>query len=95
MPPPSSSSLKIYLRLLSHVRPFAGLFLISILGYLIFSSAQPMLAGILKYFVDGLASEASMSRYTFPLVGGNGTGLRHPSVDCHCDFLAGGRFFSW
>ena len=69
MPPPSSSSLKIYLRLLSHVRPFAGLFLISILGYLIFSSAQPMLAGILKYFVDGLASEASMSRYTFPLVG--------------------------
>ncbi len=69
MPPPSSSSLKIYLRLLSHVRPFAGLFLISILGYLIFSSAQPMLAGILKYFVDGLASEASMSRYTFPLIG--------------------------
>ena len=69
MSPPSSSSLKIYLRLLSHVRPFAGLFLISILGYLIFSSAQPMLAGILKYFVDGLASEASMSRYTFPLIG--------------------------
>ena len=69
MTPPPSSSLKIYFRLLSHLRPFIGLFLTSILGYLIFSSAQPMLAGILKYFVDGLASESAMSRYAFPLIG--------------------------
>ncbi len=69
MTPPPSSSLKIYFRLLSHLRPFVGLFLTSILGYLIFSSAQPMLAGILKYFVDGLASESAMSRYAFPLIG--------------------------
>ena len=69
MTTPTASSLKIYLRLLGHVRPFIGLFLISILGYLIFSSAQPMLAGILKYFVDGLASESGLSRYAFPLIG--------------------------
>ncbi|APU28700.1 lipid A export permease/ATP-binding protein MsbA [Ectopseudomonas alcaliphila JAB1] len=51
-----SSSLKIYLRLLGYVRPYIGMFLISILGYVIFASTQPMLAGILKYFVDGLSN---------------------------------------
>ncbi len=50
------SSLKIYLRLLGYVRPYAGLFMVSILGYVIFASTQPMLAGILKYFVDGLSN---------------------------------------
>lgn len=50
-----SSSLKIYLRLLTYVKPYIFLFIISIVGFLIFASAQPMLAYILKYFVDGLA----------------------------------------
>jgi len=55
------SSLKIYLRLLSYVRPYLGLFLLSILGFLIFASTQPMFGYILKYFVDGLANpEASL-----------------------------------
>ncbi|KAF1054163.1 MAG: Lipid A export ATP-binding/permease protein MsbA [Stenotrophomonas maltophilia] len=51
----ASSSLKIYFRLLSYVRPYWGMFALSILGFLIFAATQPMLAGILKYFVDGLA----------------------------------------
>ena len=50
-----SSSLKIYYRLLGYVRPYWGMFALSIIGFLIFASTQPMLAGILKYFVDGLA----------------------------------------
>ncbi|MGE8360844.1 lipid A export permease/ATP-binding protein MsbA [Pseudomonas sp.] len=54
--PGRTSSLKIYLRLLGYVRPYIGMFLISILGYIIFASTQPMLAGILKYFVDGLSN---------------------------------------
>ena len=38
-----------------------GLFLISILGFLIFASTQPMLGYMLKYFVDGLSNpEASL-----------------------------------
>lgn len=53
---PRASSIKIYFRLLSYVRPYIGFFLISILGYVIFASTQPMLAGILKYFVDGLSN---------------------------------------
>ena len=55
------SSLKIYFRLLGYVKPYAGIFLLSILGFVIFASTQPMLAGILKYFVDGLSNpEASL-----------------------------------
>ena len=37
------SSLKVYLRLLRYVLPYWGLFAISILGFLIFASTQPML----------------------------------------------------
>lgn len=50
------SDLKVYLRLLRYVWPYAGLFMISILGFLFFSSTQPMLGYILKYFVDGLSN---------------------------------------
>ena len=48
------SSLRIYFRLLSYVRPYVGTFAVSILGFMIFASSQPMLAGVMKYFVDGL-----------------------------------------
>jgi subfamily B ATP-binding cassette protein MsbA len=50
------SSMKVYLRLLKYVLPYSGLFAISILGFLIFASTQPMFGYILKYFVDGLAN---------------------------------------
>jgi ATP-binding cassette, subfamily B, bacterial MsbA len=59
--PKTTSTLAIYLRLLTYVRPYVGLFLLSIVGFLIFASTQPMLAYILKYFVDGLSNpEASL-----------------------------------
>src|SRR5690606_7281683 len=48
------SSMKVYLRLLRYVLPYWGLFAISLLGFLIFASTQPMLGYILKFFVDGL-----------------------------------------
>ncbi|BAN50955.1 lipid A export permease/ATP-binding protein MsbA [Metapseudomonas resinovorans] len=50
------SDLRVYLRLLRYVRPYVGLFLLSLLGFLIFASTQPMLGYMLKYFVDGLAN---------------------------------------
>ena len=55
-PSESQSSVKIYLRLLGYVRPYIGLFLLSIVGFLIFASTQPILGYILKYFVDGLSN---------------------------------------
>ncbi len=63
------SSLKIYFRLLRYLGPFVGLFFISLLGYVIFASAQPMMAVILKYFVDGLTVPASVGQQEFPLIG--------------------------
>ncbi|HCP53997.1 MULTISPECIES: lipid A export permease/ATP-binding protein MsbA [Pseudomonas] len=63
---PVSTSLKIYFRLLSYVKPYVGYFGLSIVGYVIFASTQPMLAGILKYFVDGLSNPQAVLFPTVP-----------------------------
>lgn len=67
--PSSVSSLKIYLRLLGYVRPYSGLFGISLVGYVIFASAQPMLAALMKYFVDGLSEPSAQALTHMPLLG--------------------------
>jgi len=56
-----TSSLSLYFRLLGYVKPYVGWFAVSILGFVIFASAQPMLASVLKYFVDGLIDPAGAS----------------------------------
>jgi len=66
----AASSLKIYLRLLTYVRPYAGRFAVSILGFIIFASSQPMLAGVLKYFVDGLGNPDATSFPGVPILDG-------------------------
>ena len=68
--PTTSSSIKIYFRLLGHVRPYLGLFFISIIGFIIFASAQPMLAGVLKYFVDGLIDPNKTILHGIPFLDG-------------------------
>ncbi|MCK0510610.1 lipid A export permease/ATP-binding protein MsbA [Aromatoleum buckelii] len=65
-----ASSIRIYFRLLSYVRPYVGLFAVSILGYVIFASSQPMLAGVLKYFVDGLTHPDAALITGVPLLDG-------------------------
>ena len=70
MQPSNASSLRIYLRLLGYLKPFVGYFLTSIVGYIIFSSSQPMLATVLKYFVDGLTAASSTRQASIPLFGG-------------------------
>ena len=58
---PQLSSFKLYMRLLSYMKRYWFMFGVSMVGYVIFASTQPMMAGLLKYFVDGLASpEAGM-----------------------------------
>lgn len=63
-----SSSLKVYFRLLTYVKPYIGIFLVSILGYIIFASTQPMLGYMLKYFVDGLADPQASLFPTVPFL---------------------------
>ncbi|WP_415033751.1 lipid A export permease/ATP-binding protein MsbA [Azonexus sp.] len=65
----SASSLKIYLRLLGYVRPYIGYFAVSLLGYVIFASSEPMLAGVLKYFVDGINTPGQDAVHYLPLLG--------------------------
>ncbi|RRW47896.1 lipid A export permease/ATP-binding protein MsbA [Pseudomonas luteola] len=62
------SSLKIYIRLLKYVLPYWGAFAISIIGFLLFASSQPMLADILKYFLDGLQKPNEAEFFGIPLV---------------------------
>ncbi|GMU50737.1 MAG: ABC transporter ATP-binding protein [Candidatus Desulfobacillus denitrificans] len=64
-----SSSLSLYLRLLAYVRPYLGWFAVSIAGYVVFASSQPMLASVLKYFVDGLADPTAATLAGVPLLG--------------------------
>ena len=66
---PSTSSLRLYLRLLGYLRPMLGWFAISLLGFVIFASAQPMLASVLKYFVDGITASSSSTLQNLPLIG--------------------------
>ena len=65
----TASSLKIYLRLLGYVRPYIGHFAVSLVGYLIFASSEPMLAAVLKYFVDGLNTPGQNAVHYLPLLG--------------------------
>lgn len=67
---PAESSLKIYFRLLGYLRPFAGWFAISLLGFMIFASTKPMMAAILKYFVDGLTDPDAAVLQGVPLLDG-------------------------
>ena len=57
---PQVSSLKLYFRLLSYVKPYIFFFAISIIGYMIFASSQPLLAHILQYFVDALSGKSTI-----------------------------------
>lgn len=52
----TTPGVKIYFRLLGYIKPYIGMFIISIVGFLIFASTSPMLGYVLKYFVDGLAN---------------------------------------
>lgn len=69
-PPAKQSSLKIYFRLLTHVLPYWRAFAISIVGFLLFASSQPMLAHMLKYFMDGLQNPEEAELLGFSLVHG-------------------------
>jgi len=64
------SSLKVYLRLLKYVVPYWGAFAVSIIGFLLFASSQPMLAHMLKLFLDGLQSPEHATLLGVPMIYG-------------------------
>ncbi|MFI8619695.1 lipid A export permease/ATP-binding protein MsbA [Marinomonas sp. NPDC078689] len=48
----TASGMSLYFRLLGYVKPSIVYFLLSVLGYILYSSMQPALAALLKYIVD-------------------------------------------
>jgi len=64
------SDLKVYLRLLRYVLPYWVAFALSIVGFLLFASSQPMLAHMLKYFLDGLQSPDGAELLGVPMLYG-------------------------
>ncbi len=46
-----------YWRLMRYLLPYSGLFIISIIGFMVYASTQPMLAAIMELFVDGLGGK--------------------------------------
>lgn len=59
---------KIYRRLLTYVKPHKGLFAISIVGFLIYSSTQPLFANLVAQIIDTLQAKKSREEmYLLPL----------------------------
>ena len=66
--PSQQTSLQIYLRLLKYVLPYWGAFAVSIVGFVLFASSQPMLADMLKHFLDALQKPSGASLLGVDLV---------------------------
>jgi len=62
-----ASSLNIYLRLLDYVKPHWKIFVLSLMGFLIFAATQPMFAALMKYMVDSLNANEREAIYWIPL----------------------------
>jgi len=68
MPATTQAGAKIYQRLLSYVKPHKGLFAISIIGFLIYSSTQPLFAHLVTQIIDTLQVQKSRAdMYLLPL----------------------------
>lgn len=63
----ASANLQIYKRLLTYVKPHRTLFAISILGFLIYSSTQPLFASLVAQIIDTLQSKSREDMYFLPL----------------------------
>ena len=63
----SKASLQIYKRLLTYLRPQRALFAISVVGFLIYSTTQPLFAAMIKHIIDTLQTESREGMYYLPL----------------------------
>jgi subfamily B ATP-binding cassette protein MsbA len=61
-------SAQVYKRLLAYVRPHRGLFLISFLGFLLYSGTQTLFAALVRHIIDTLQTEAREGMYYLPLL---------------------------
>jgi len=62
-----NSGLQIYLRLLLYVKPYWKEFLLSVLGFFLYSSSQPALAWITGQLSEAVFNPTEISKYFIPL----------------------------
>lgn len=60
------SGFKVYMRLLQYVRPHWKIFILSIIGYLMYSSSQPLLATMAGWLADAVYSRKTSAVYLIP-----------------------------
>ena len=64
----SQASTQVYKRLLGYVRPHRGLFVISIVGFFIYSTTESLFAVMIKHIIDTLQTETREGMYYLPLI---------------------------
>ncbi len=57
----------VYKRLMSYVFPYWRIFALSILGFLLYASTQPMVAMIIQHIIDTLNTEERVGIEYLPL----------------------------
>jgi subfamily B ATP-binding cassette protein MsbA len=62
------SDTRIYLRLLTYVRPYVFIFALSIMGFLIFAASQPALAQVMEMLINAIESGDTDQRVIIPLL---------------------------
>jgi subfamily B ATP-binding cassette protein MsbA len=62
------SDTRIYLRLLTYVRPYVFIFALSILGFLVFAASQPALAQVMEMLINAIESGDADQRVIIPLL---------------------------
>lgn len=67
-PKTSQGSAQVYKRLLSYVKPHRWLFVLSFLGFLLYSGTQTAFAALVKHIIDTLQTEAREGMYYLPLL---------------------------
>lgn len=58
-----TASLTVYLRLLAYLKPYWGLFAISVVGFVIYSASQPAMAQFMEYLLNFIGDEARGPAY--------------------------------
>jgi len=61
-------SAQIYRRLLTYVKPYRGLFAISVFGFLMYSGTQTLFAALIKHIIDTLQTESREGMNYLPLL---------------------------
>ena len=66
--PIESSRLQVYFRLLSYLKPYIGIFALSLFGFLIFGLTEPLQAKMLGVFTHAVQTKDHNARYYIPLM---------------------------